>query len=179
MRMRLQVERRAVEIVRIIKKELTVLAAQVIWICYILRSKDWLWRQPIIPLYKNRFLDTLLYTVSLTRKSNEKLGFSRKGRRIVKVFPGTLADKTGKMKAGDKIVAINSVRVLNDDDDYIASLFRNSRTSVVIKLTRAGITLFSILTSMFSSLYSYLCVHLFMINSIFILKLWYCSIILW
>ena len=72
------------------------------------------------------------------------------------------------MKAGDKIVAINSVRVLNDDDDYIASLFRNSRTSVVIKLTRAGITLFSILTSMFSTLYSYLCVHLFMINSIFI-----------
>ena len=33
-----QAERRAVEIVRIIKKELTVLAAQVIWICDILRS---------------------------------------------------------------------------------------------------------------------------------------------
>ena len=33
-----QAERRAVEIVRIIKKELTVLAAQVIWICNIFRS---------------------------------------------------------------------------------------------------------------------------------------------
>lgn len=89
------------------------------------------------------------YTVSFTKKGNEKLGFSRKGRRVVKVFPGTLADKTGKMKAGDKIVAINSVRVLNADDDYISALLRNSGATVVITLTRAGINLFSHLISMY------------------------------
>ena len=82
------------------------------------------------------------FSVSLTKKGNEKLGFSRKGRRIEKVFAGTLADKSGKIKAGDEIVSVNRISVLNKGDDYISALLRNSGATVVITLKREGRTLF-------------------------------------
>ena len=90
----------------------------------------------------NLFLDNQLqYSVTLKRKGNGKLGFRRQGRQIEKVHAGSSADKAGKMKAGDKIVAINHIGVVNKDDNDISELI-NSSPSVVIALMREGKTLY-------------------------------------
>ena len=64
------------------------------------------------------------------------LGFVRNGHRIVKIYEGSPAGKSGKIKTGDEIIAINHKEVLSTDE--ISSLLRNSGTSVIITLSRNG-----------------------------------------
>ena len=82
------------------------------------------------------------YSVCLGKSGNEKLGFVRKGRKIIEVHESSPAGKNGKIMAGDEIVAINQKLVTDTDD--ISSLLRNSDSSIIITFKKKGNYLFSL-----------------------------------
>ena len=50
------------------------------------------------------------------------LGFVRNGRRVVKIYEGSPAGKSGKIKTGDEIIAINGEHVRSKTEIIINRL---------------------------------------------------------
>ena len=82
------------------------------------------------------------------------LGFIRNGGRIVKIYEGSPAGKTGKIKTGDEIIAINHKEVLRADE--ISSLLRNSGTSVIITFSRNGVCLYIFINDTYVKYHEYI-----------------------
>ena len=74
------------------------------------------------------------FSVKLTRGDNGLFGFDRDGGRVVKITEGSPAEKCGKIRIGDEIVAINNYKILTMDNSSV--VLKNSGTSVIITFRR-------------------------------------------
>ena len=74
------------------------------------------------------------FSVTLKSGDNGLFGFHRDGVRVVKITQGSPAEKCGKIKIGDEIVAINNIKILTMDNSSV--VLKNSGASVIITFRR-------------------------------------------
>eukprot|EP00043_Microstomoeca_roanoka_P019008 m.208404 g.208404 ORF g.208404 m.208404 type:complete len:2649 (-) comp16925_c4_seq2:88-8034(-) len=91
----------------------------------------------LTPLEKRRFVGAVdLRKVTLDRQDGDIFGM-KIGRKngvpyIVEIIPGGLAERSGKLRPGDVILAINGQTVYKQDVDIPAALQRQTNVSVIV-----------------------------------------------